>query len=161
MNKNKRIGSFLFIALFALFMSASVINAEPAKPNGAKTSAPPETNSIQIQGIFDPNDIYLQKGWNSIGDNGNHQIGLSATTIANQYVDQIGVTYYLQKWTGSTWEDVDRGVTQSFRDDDQFTNTLTYTGESGYYYRGVTIHWIKKGNVYEDGTVTSSTVLLK
>jgi hypothetical protein len=117
--------------------------------------------SVQPYSTFAPNDVYLADGWNSVTDNGMQKISISATTIAYQTVNQVGITFYLQKWTGSTWVNVDNGIKQYLYNSDQYTNTITYTGQSGYYYRAVTIHWVQQGTIYEEGQRTSNSFLLK
>jgi hypothetical protein len=120
----------------------------------ALTSAPP----AEPQSVFNPNHLYLDNGTNSISAT-TGSVTVSGSTSATQVVDTIGVTFYVQKWNGSSWETFGTGTTTSGTQLAYYTNQVVKTVTAGYYYRARTIHWITKNGVYEEGERFSNTVL--
>jgi hypothetical protein len=123
-------------------------------PQGPRTSAPP----AEPLSVFNPNHLYLDNGTSSISVSSG-SVTVSATTSANQVVDSIGITFYVQKWNGSAWEVVGSGSTTGGNQLITYSNTVTKSVTSGYYYRARTIHWVIENGVYEEGERFSNTVL--
>jgi hypothetical protein len=155
----KRILSVVSFALtMMIVLSITTVSASPMYTQGAKT--PPPTQEFQIQGTFNPNHIYLQDGTNQISKSTINQVKLTATTYAYQVVNSIGITFYLQKWSGSSWADVGPGTSLSATNKSSYTNNVYGNVESGYYYRARTVHWVSNGSTYEQGELLSGSMLM-
>jgi hypothetical protein len=131
--------------------------AQPAAaPTGttALTSAPP----IELFGIFNPNHLYLENGVSSITASAG-KVTVQATTVASQTVDSIGVIFYVQKWNGSSWENVGAGSTTGKNNDSVYYNSFSKSVTAGYYYRARTVHWVIHNGAYEEGEVITSSIL--
>jgi len=132
-------------------------NALP--PNAAAspvafTAAPPP----ELFSVFDPSHLYLDNGTSSISATSG-TVKVTATTSANRVVDSIGVTFYVQKWNGSAWENVGSGSTLGDNSRQYYSNTFSKSVTAGYYYRGRTIHWVIHNGVYEEGEVITTSIL--
>jgi hypothetical protein len=149
----------IVLALIVLFSFSTTTDAARSYKYGAKTPPPPE--QVQIEGMFDANHKYLLDGTNMISKYDSSTVRLEGTTYAKQVVESIGITFYLQKWNGSSWEDVGSGSTYSASNNDIFDKTIYRSAESGYYYRARTIHWVSHNGVYEQGERISDYILLK
>jgi hypothetical protein len=152
------ISSYAIIITMIFLAFTATAEAAPKTKNGAKTSPPPK--EFYIMGIFNPNHLYLQDGVNKIAQGSSGQAKITATTYASQTVNSIGITFYLQKWNGYSWEYVDSGVDYSASNRDSYTNNVTYSVEKGYYYRARTIHWVVNGGQYEQGERYSDYLLI-
>jgi hypothetical protein len=120
------------------------------------TSAPP----AEALSAFDPNHLYLDNGTSSISASSG-SVTISATTTATQVVDSINITFYVQKWNGSSWEAVGSGTSTGGNQLITYSNSVTKSVTPGYYYRARTIHWVIENGVYEEGERFSNTVLGK
>jgi hypothetical protein len=137
---------------FAVQSAAAAASTE----TGAKTSPPPI--EMQPQSVFNPNHLYLLNGTNSITAQ-TGKVVVSAATMANQVVDSIGITFYVQKWNGSSWVDVGSSYTMGGNQQSTYANDCTQYVEAGYYYRARTIHWVIENGKYEEGELFSASVL--
>lgn len=149
----------IVLALMVLFTFSTTTEAAKRYKHGAKTPPPPA--QVQIEGIFDPNHKYLLDGSNLISKYDSNTINLGGTTFATQIVETIGVNIHLQKWNGSSWENVGLGSNYSASNQDRFEKTILRSAESGYYYRVRTIHWVSENGIYEQGERVSDYILLK
>ncbi|MFC5470711.1 hypothetical protein ACFPPD_18650 [Cohnella suwonensis] len=120
----------------------------------ALTSAP----IVEPNSVFNPNDQYLDNGTVSATVSGS-TLTASAATYATQTVDTIGITFYLQKWNGTSWDTVSAGTMKSATSRNSYSTAMSYSLTAGYYYRARTVHWVMNGAVYEEGTRTSNSVL--
>lgn len=127
---------------------------------GAKTPPPPE--DLGITGFFDPNHRYLEDGNSTITDMGNGRVELWGRTTAKSTVHTIGVRFYLQRWTGTSWVNVDNRIV-SYTDNNfrSVEATELKSVETGYYYRVKSVHWIHEGTVAEEGEKISSSMLVR
>jgi hypothetical protein len=156
----RHMAAFTMTGILIILAFSTTTQAGPAAKNRAKTSVPP--TEIHIMGMFNPNQLYLQDGFNKIAQGTSGQAKLMGTTYANQKVNSIGVTLYLQKWTGSNWVNVGFPGDYSSSSRDSYTNEITYSNiETGYYYRARTIHWIVQDGTYEQGERVSDYLLIK
>lgn len=154
----------IFAASSAFGYSQGVANASEAQPPApvsssapmALTSAPPP----EPLGTFNPNHQYLDSGTSSLSAT-TGTVTVSASTSANQAVDSIGITFYVQKWNGTTWETVGSGSTTGGNASQYYSNTYSKSVTAGYYYRARTLHWVIENGVYEEGEKFSNTVLGK
>ncbi|MFC5701720.1 DUF6147 family protein [Cohnella faecalis] len=124
----------------------------------ALTGAPP-SELVAPMSIFNPSHLYLDSGGSSITAS-TGKVTVAASTTALIAVDSIGITFYVQKWNGSSWETVGSGTTTGGNNASSYTNSLARTVTSGYYYRSRTIHWVIENGVYEEGELFSSSVLV-
>ncbi|MFC5404966.1 hypothetical protein [Cohnella soli] len=135
-----------------------------AGPTGQEATSPAASQALTLApdvepySIFNPNHLYLDSGSVNASLSGSTLTAL-ATTSANTTVDTIGITFYLQKWNGTTWDTVGAGTMKSDTSKSTYSSNQSYSLTAGYYYRVQTTHWIIKGSVYEEGTRTSNTVL--
>ncbi|MCD9020881.1 DUF6147 family protein [Cohnella silvisoli] len=120
----------------------------------ALTSAPP----AESFSVFNPNHLYLDSGTSSISASSG-SVTVSGSTTANQVVDSIGVTFYVQKWNGTSWETVGSGSTVGGNQLSVYSNSFGKSVTAGYYYRGRTIHWVIENGVYEEGERFTNSVL--
>lgn len=117
---------------------------------------------LEPLGIFNPNHDYLDDGANSLEQLPSEtKARVTATTYASQTVDSIGITFILQRWTGSTWVDATTAVERSMTNRDSYTSSVTWNVTEGYYYRAITIHWIQQGTTYEQGERISYHILIE
>lgn len=156
--KSYRVLSMIGLALMILFSFSIMTEAAKSIEYGAKTPPPEE---ISILGMFDPNHKYLLDGTNLISKYDSDTIRLEGTTYAKEVVESIGMTLYLQKWNGSSWENVGSGSTYYVSNRDVYDKTIYRSAESGYYYRVKTIHWISNDDTYEQGERVSDYILMK
>ncbi|MFB9280211.1 hypothetical protein ACFQMJ_31210 [Cohnella cellulosilytica] len=134
--------------------AAEVQASEATSGAVALTAAPP----IELFSVFNPNHLYLENGVSTITPT-KGKVTVSATTVATRTVDSIGLIFYVQKWTGSSWDTVGAGSTVGTNNDSVYHNTFEKTVEAGYYYRARTIHWVIHNGVYEEGETITSSVL--
>ncbi len=109
--------------------------------------------------IFDPNHLYLDSGSCSITAKTGSVVA-AANTSANQNVDSIGVTIYVQKWDGSSWGNFGSGSTLGGNNTGFYSNAVSIAVTPGYYYRTRAIHWVIENGVYEQGENVSGSVLV-
>ena len=150
----------ILVAGIAFGSSEDAVRAAEAQASAAPseavalTSAPP----IELFSVFNPNHLHLENGVNSITAT-TGKVTVSATTVANKTVDSIGIIFYVQKWNGSSWENVGAGSTVGTNHDSVYHNTFGKTVEAGYYYRARTIHWVIHNGKYEEGEVITGSIL--
>ncbi|MBO9599411.1 MAG: hypothetical protein J7559_16510 [Cohnella sp.] len=126
-----------------------------AEPAGVRL--PP--GDVMPFSIFNPNHLYLDSGSCSITAKTGSVVS-AANTSANQSVDSIGVTIYVQKWNGTSWENFGAGNTLGGNDTAYYSNAVSKTVTPGYYYRTRSIHWVIENGVYEQGENVSGSVLV-
>ncbi|TVY01162.1 hypothetical protein [Cohnella terricola] len=164
MRRNKIVKTVLgLVAIIAMAgtafgYSGSVARAEDAQPTAAQPFALTPAPSNAPFSAFDPKHKFLGNGLSSITAS-KGKVTVNATTTANQVVDSIGITFYVQKWNGSSWDNVGSGSTSGDNSISYYSTTFSKTVDAGYYYRARTIHWIIHNGVYEDGEVITSSVL--
>lgn len=125
------------------------------KAPGALTSPPPvEMNIMSVN----PMNLYLSDTMSSIRKSSSG-MQLSGNTYASQVVDSIGVHFFLQRWTGSLWVDAETNSDKALNTS-AYYGTKSFSAISGYYYRGKTVHWVKKGTSYEEATMHTETLLM-
>jgi hypothetical protein len=127
--------------------------------NKAKTSSPPD--NLGPFTIFDPNFKYLDDGTGNLSNIGDSTVRVWGQTLGTQRVDTIGVQVTLQRWTGSQWVDVNTGANSTFSNASYAYSSREISVSTGYYYRVKTRHWIVYGDVREEGTVYSDSLLIK
>lgn len=143
--KINRILVITFLCILLLPIPALVqASTETILEKGAKTPPPPQ--EMTIQGSFNPNHKYLEDGYNTITNKGNGRVELWGKTTASQHVHTIGVRFYLERWTGSSWVNVDSRI--GSYTDNNYKTVEAYESKSvepGYYYRVRTVHWVHEG----------------
>ncbi|ASS68306.1 MULTISPECIES: hypothetical protein [unclassified Paenibacillus] len=157
MYRNARIIGIFWSILFAAALVFGSLSSplSAASADGAKTSAPPQMFSTF--GLYE-GYTYLGYGNESIySEKG--VITLTAMTQAKTTVPELGATFQLQKWTGTQW--IDSGVltTLSSKDTNVFQNSVLRTGDTGYYFRGKIVHFVKNGNVTEQASAYTANLL--
>lgn len=136
--------------------SKAVVSKE-VKEEGALTTAPPKSD-MQIKTI-NPNFKYLYDTSFSISDVGSLKVKLQAMTMAYETVSSIGADVSLERWTGSTWITI-QSTTLSSTLTDYYSGSVTWTATDGFYYRGRSNHWVKKGTVKEEQVAYTNTILV-
>lgn len=110
--------------------------------------------------VFDPKYEYLEDGYGSLSNLGNGKINMWAHSFGTINVDTIGVQLTLQRWTGSSWIDVNARPDVIVQNDSYAYYSGTLNVSTGYYYRVKTVHWIEIGSVREDGIRYSDSLLI-
>ncbi|MFU1793018.1 hypothetical protein ACM1RC_04045 [Paenibacillus azoreducens] len=155
------------VALSALSMLlVSGVGAEPyavddpsassaVKEPGALTSPPPqEFNSLGISGNYK----YLAAGNAYISAIGNGKLSVNADTTATTTVDTIQAHVVLQRYTGTSWVDVN-STTFSRNSTDFVVGDAVFTGVKGFYYRVACTHSVSKNGYYEQSIEYSGSIL--
>jgi hypothetical protein len=161
----KNIGKIAFVLAlaFVLLLSANAEGGHAAAASDNQTAGaltPPPPNEFSVESVFDPSQKYLLDGDVGItAETG--KVSVFGQTTATQNVDSIGVTYYVQKWNGSSWEDYGSGFTTGTNNTSIYTGTFLKSTTPGYYFRARTIHWVTENGVYEQGELYSGYVLSK
>jgi hypothetical protein len=148
----------LVTVLFVNGTLSGLIGGLASASNGLKNGVIFSTSPIQPLGIFNPSHLYLFNG-NSTITASTGSLSISGDTSATQVVDSIGITFYVQKWNGSSWEAVGSGSAKSGSNASYYTNAISKSVTAGYYYRVRTIHWVIENGVYEEGEKFSSSIL--
>lgn len=155
--RSRVITAFAATMLISLAIAGGVsADATVDKAPGALTAPPPVEMNIMS---MNPQNVYLSDATTSIRNSGSSSLQVSANTYASQLVDSIGANMYLQRWTGTLWVDIESSFERT-------TNSSSYFGVknwgaiNGYYYRGKTVHWVKKGSTYEEAVTHSDTILM-
>ena len=108
---------------------------------------------------IDPSYEYLSQASSSLSKSGTNTLQLTAYTYAYSSVDSIGAHFIIERWTGSAWVSAvsNNGISvnTSF-----YGDTKSFSLTPGYYYRGKTVHWVRKGSAYEEHTKYTSNYLL-
>ncbi|QCT02844.1 hypothetical protein E6C60_2129 [Paenibacillus algicola] len=126
-------------------------NKEPR----ALTAPPPVEMNINAA---NSSTMYITSIGASLQRYGSIQFQLNGSTSSSTVVDSIGVNFILQRWTGSAW--VDSGTSSGQSNNAAFYNdNRIFSATTGYYYRGKTIHWVRKGTFYEETLNYTETIL--
>jgi hypothetical protein len=110
--------------------------------------------------VFNPSHLYLDNGTVSISAT-TGMVTVTATTTAGLAVDSIGITFYVQKLNGSTWETVGSGSTTGGNNAASYSNSYSKAVTAGSTYRARTVHWVIENGVYEEGERFSNSVVGK
>lgn len=140
-----------FVVLFGGSVGATL---HEARAEGSSASV-----DIGAFSVFNPSHLYLNNGTSSISAS-TGSVSVSAATTAVTTVDSIGITVYVQKWNGSNWETVGSGYTLGGNNASSYSNSVSKSVASGFYYRARTIHWVIENGTYEDGEKFTSSVLV-
>ncbi|MBU5445651.1 hypothetical protein [Paenibacillus sp. MSJ-34] len=144
------------VLVFSLMFSGQVF---ASSSNEAKTEPPPL--EVAPFTIFDPDFKYLDDGAGYISYNGDKKVNIWGQTLGTRKVDTIGVQLTLQRWTGNDWLDVNTGPNSTYSDASYAYYTDDIPVIEGCYYRVKSKHWIKYGNVKEEGFRYSNSILIK
>ncbi len=161
MKDYQRLTQFLvlsvLIALLCFPTFASVGSAVPA--NEARTSQPPSLGIVQSMDLGGSYQ-FMRDAISSITNLQNGQVNIKGETIAVQYVDYISVKMYLQKWNGSSWNDVASSATYSDTNEYYIVAGENFSVQSGYYYRTRSHHTVTEGATTETYNSTSPSILI-
>ncbi|MFC4778911.1 DUF6147 family protein [Paenibacillus sp. GCM10023252] len=146
-----------FTASLVVIVLLFILLPTAVQASGSALTAPPPPSS-STDSIFNSNHVYLDSGSSSISK-GAGQATIAGSTYANRVVDTIGMTLYLQRWTGSIWVDVGSGTPLSKANATSHTGSVIRATDAGYYYRTRAVHTITEGGVTETGETFSSSVL--
>lgn len=152
--------NFMIAALLPALLVGGTFVYSPrgASAEGAFAATLPPADAAPFS-VFNPNHLYLDNGTASISASAG-SVTVSANTTAVVNADSIGVTIYVQKWTGTAWETVGSGNTMGGNNSTSYSVNFPKSVTSGYYYRARTIHWVIENGTYEEGERISSTVLV-
>jgi len=156
--KRNRLTSLAVALIVPALLIGSIASPSPRSAFAEPISVELPPGEVMPFSIFDPNHLYLDSGTCSITAKTGSVVA-SAHTSANREVDSIGVTIYVQKWNGSSWENDGAGHTFGGNDTGFYSNAVSKTVTPGYYYRTRAIHWVIENGVYEQGENVSGSVL--
>ncbi|AOZ91015.1 hypothetical protein [Paenibacillus crassostreae] len=146
----------LLVTLMSM-MFALEVGADDTKVSGALTTPPPK-EEIKVTEI-NPSFVYLFDGISTITDQGNLKVRVNATTVAYETVSSLGADVSIQRWTGKDWITI-KSTVLSTTLSDNFTGKADWDVTKGYYYRGMSNHWIKKGDIKEQFVTYTSSILI-
>lgn len=133
------------------------VDNKEVREAGALTTAPPKSE-MQIRTV-NPNFKYLYDTSFSISNVGSLKVKLQPMTMAYETVNSIGADVSLERWTGSAWITI-QSTTLSATLTDYYNGSVTWTATEGFYYRGRSNHWVKKGTVKEEHVVYTNSLLV-
>ncbi|QJD87080.1 hypothetical protein [Cohnella herbarum] len=141
---------------------AHAMDTVPIALNNSPTGdqAAVSASTIELFGVFNPNHLYLSNGTVSISATAG-SVTVTATTTAGGLVDSIGITFYLQKLNGGTWENVGSGTATGGNNAVTYSNTFSKSVTAGTTYRARTVHWVSENGVYEEGERFSNSIVGK
>lgn len=154
--KKAMVLSMMFVLLIGILPLQ--LSAQSLIETGAKTPPPPATFGPLTS--FDPNFDYLDFGHNGINNEGDGTVSVYGDSQATQDVDAIGVKLEVQKWTGSQWIDYDAAPDHEQYNLDYTYDSVSFTVETGYYYRAKSKHWADEGSIHEEGELYSNSILV-
>ena len=146
------------ISIMVLVTSVGTTFASSMKIDKGTLTPPPV--GYQINGIFNPNLIYLESGSTSIVDNKNETVTINVVTESRSVVESLGGRVFLQQWTGSTWNDVGSATTLSSANNWYFSGEVNKSAQKGYYYRTRVVHFSSHNGVYEQEETISGYILV-
>jgi len=156
----KRVAAALAVSVLlslSLAGGAYADSSEDIAPGALTTPPPVELNINSSINLLA--NTYLLNYSASISKVGSTQVSISGFTGAGQTVDQIGINYIIQRWTGSEWVDIgsssDSGTNRS-----SLSGVKNFSVTAGYYYRGKTTHWVSKSGTYESGNFSTDSILV-
>lgn len=137
------------------FAADNTSTSSAALEPGALTAAPPQLFSpLSISGNY----LYLSNGNSNISAIGNGQLQVNADTTAKTVVDNIKAYAVVQRYTGTSWVNVN-DTTFSRNNADYVVGDAVFTGVKGFYYRVACTHSITKGGLFEQSVEYSGYVL--
>ncbi|OAB42451.1 hypothetical protein [Paenibacillus glacialis] len=150
----------LLIALVSMLFSVQVsaADAQETLEPGALTTPPPTSESILPLSI-NPSFKYLYDSKLSLNNVGNLNVRIDVSTMAYETVNSIGADVSIERWTGSNWLTIQTRYLSSVSTD-FYSGSADFTVTSGYYYRAKSNHWATKGNVKEEFTAYTSSMLV-
>ncbi|RXZ80527.1 hypothetical protein EBB07_18430 [Paenibacillaceae bacterium] len=148
-----KILAFSVLVMFFLSGQAQVLAYE-------SKIKPEAFQDIGVHTIFDPSFQYLDDGSGNLSYLDNGKVSVWGSTLGTRRVDTIGVQVTLQRWTGIQWIDVNTGTNSTFSNASYASSSREITVSPGYYYRVKSKHWILYGDIREEGTVYSSSLLI-
>ncbi|ANY69395.1 hypothetical protein BBD42_25095 [Paenibacillus sp. BIHB 4019] len=157
--KNRLSKAAMGIMMIASLLFSTTTYAAPTISKGIALTAPPPS-TFSLKGFMNPSHIYLLDGTNRITKVNNQAVTLSGYTYGYYQLDSLGITFYLERWTGNEWVTHGTGVNRSDLNKDTFSSSVTMSANSGYYYRVRTIHWVIEDGNYEQGQVISEHILV-
>lgn len=122
--------AFVFTLLVSFILVSPVIAGEKKVPPSEDNLPAVGIESLQL----------LAFGDCFIANLGNGQVALDGSTTAQFIIDSVGVTLYLQRWTGSAWVDVNSSQSFISYNSDYVDGFSTFYVQSGYYYRAKGLH---------------------
>jgi len=123
-----------------------------ASPSGAMTPPPPAQDEV----IAPLATQYLTSWSCFIINNGDGTVSLTGYSQANQFVDQIWVSLYLQRWDGSNWVTVSSGYKTTVYNSDYAEGAQRLSVTRGYYYRTMAKHQVIHNGVNDPSSPASS-----
>lgn len=148
--------------LFFSFAMLLLFSVQSATAQPITYTSPPPDDGLPptVFSLFDPNYNYLISGGTNISNIGNSKVSISGFSTSQQRVDTIGVQLTLQRWTGSSWVDINRSPKAELSSSANVYSEQEVTVAPGYYYRSKSYHWTEHGTVKEDGTLYSGSLLI-
>ncbi|MGQ7889259.1 DUF6147 family protein [Paenibacillus sp. WC2504] len=137
-----------------------LISVLPAISSAATDNPPAPPEIITPYTAFDPGFKFLESGGGSITNKGNGSTVISGQSSSTQYVDEIGVRLVLQRWNGSTWNDIVIFGDAINKNDYTVYGAQSINVQTDYYYRVKTVHWVTTNGVKEQGERYSNSVLI-
>ncbi len=159
----------LVIVLLLVSLAITFFCIPASADPGRQTKAPTQgiMSSDPMYGSFDSSEIdpdqvstnggLIMKWGCSISNLGNGTVDIYGYTQTYSVEDSVKVTAYLQKWTGSRWEDV-IGVAGSASNTNYISASKNIAVSRGYYYRTWAVHTAANASASEITYSTSSYI---
>ncbi|MDH6672336.1 hypothetical protein M2277_002998 [Paenibacillus sp. LBL] len=156
---SKRMASTLAVSVLLSLSLAGGAYADSATDiaPGALTTPPPVEMNLNSSFNLLANK-YLINYYSTISKVNSTQVSLNGFTGAGQAVDTIGINFVLQRWTGSAWIDTGSAY-ENGSNKTSLSGIKNFSVQTGYYYRGKTIHWINENGTYEEATYYTNSIL--
>ena len=140
------------VSVLALFLACVFLLA------GGASATSSSNNNDEDAGVLTTR--YLTRGGCNIYKVGSNTLKLTGFTEANQIVDEISVTLYLQRLEESTWKDVAGGYRRTVYDTIDVTHAVNVIAAPGYYYRTRAVHQVIHNGIVETKQSTSASLYL-
>ena len=139
---------------------AGVETNQPPKPTkGIESTNPKHGSSIDTNTTESIQSGLFYNYYCSI-DNTGTNLYLEGSTVSNYLSDQVSLTLYLQKWSGSQWIDVQSWPFIKYNAK-SVTDGANASYQHGNYYRTRAVHYIKYGSQTETQNSTSSYIYVE
>lgn len=162
LKKTLLVGVFIVISILCTALS---VNADEViiQEEGALTSPPPEEYQrdglyIKQEEINTTTNSFIFDAWNQISYN-EPIIRISGSTLTNQFVEELTISIFIQRWDGTRWNTVMFGGTASGENRTSLSASQSFIVTPGYYYRGMTVHTARNGFIEDRETRYTNFVL--
>lgn len=149
MKKGKRFISLILSCV--LFLCAFPVYAEEQSTDEWYEMVEEEFDLVEENGDdIVPYTVYIVDVQTSMVKISSSKLGLRADVYCDSTVKSITVTFYLQKYTGSSWKNVSSGTASTATNVSYTAKQMTCTGVSSGTYRAKTVTRVVGQNGYSE-----------